>query len=120
MLKRNSTVPRDMPLISVGYNYNPQGFLYFVATYDSGRTKSSIPYLYNYNELFDNFFIFPVDYPLFVSKLFGYVNDIYSHKNIHTVSFRAEKVLGYSMSLATVSCYGNYHCQFLETILLLG
>ena len=44
MLKRNSTVPRENLLITIGYKYNYWEALYFIATEEEGRKKGGIPY----------------------------------------------------------------------------
>ena len=47
MLKRNYVVPGAMPLIDIGCKYNMRNILSFIATVDSGSTKSGITYLSN-------------------------------------------------------------------------
>ena len=45
VLKIKYMLPRDKPLIDIGYKYNYQKVLYSVGTEDSVRTKYDIPYL---------------------------------------------------------------------------
>ena len=61
-------VPRDRPIISIGYNYNAWKVLSFIVTDNSGITKTGIPYLSKYPEKFTNVDICPVAHPLVMSK----------------------------------------------------
>ena len=80
MLNRNSVVPWGRTLLSIGYKYNTQKFLYFIVTEDTWITKTGIPYLFMYPGQFVTFDIRPVDYPLVVSEFFGYFHEVYSYK----------------------------------------
>ena len=57
-------VPRDRPLISIGYKYNLWKVLYFIVTDNVGSTKTGISYLYKYPDQFTNVSIRPVARPL--------------------------------------------------------
>ena len=61
-------VPRDRPIISIGYKYNLQKVIYFIVKDNAGITKIGIPYLSNYSEQFTNVPIFPVSPLLVMSK----------------------------------------------------
>ena len=57
-------VPGDRPLIAIGYKYNDRKVLYFIVMYNTGSTRTGIPYLSNYPEQFTNVAILPVARPL--------------------------------------------------------
>ena len=80
MLKRKSTVTRNMPLIAIDYKYSTRKVIYFIYTEDTGRKKDCIPYLYKYHDQFDNVAISPVACNIFMSELFVSVNEVESHK----------------------------------------
>ena len=73
-------MPRDRPIITIGYKYNTWKVISFVATEDTGRKKASIHYLSDYPDPFENVDIISVTRPISVSKLFGYFNQVGSHK----------------------------------------
>ena len=79
MLNRNSTVTGYIPLIIIVYKYDYLRVLYLISTEDTGIKKSYIPYLSNSLYQFANVAICPVDCPLVISELFGYVNEVDSH-----------------------------------------
>ena len=64
VLKIKSVVPKDRPLISIGYKYKIQKVLYLIATEDTGNIKADITFVFNYPEPFDNVDIKPVYHPL--------------------------------------------------------
>ena len=66
VLRRKPVVPRDRPLIAIGYNYNAQKVLSFIVTYNAGITKTGIPYLSKDPDTFTNVAIRPVARPLFM------------------------------------------------------
>ena len=80
ILKINSTVTRDRVLIATGYKYNCHRVIYFIDTQDADIKKSEIPYLSRFPYQIDHISIIIVAFPLFMSKLFGCVNDIEPHK----------------------------------------
>ena len=57
-------VPGDMPLISISFKYNARKVLPFIVTYNYGSTKTGIPYLTKYTDIFTNVAIRPVAHPL--------------------------------------------------------
>ena len=61
-------VPKDRPLIDIGYNYNAQKFISFIVTDNAGSTKTDIPYLSKYPDQVTNVAICPVDHTLVMSK----------------------------------------------------
>ena len=61
-------VPRDRPLIAIGYKYIAWKVLSFIVTDNAGSTKTGIPYLSKYPEQFTNVTIRPVARPLVMSK----------------------------------------------------
>ena len=91
MLRRNPIVPRYRLLISIGYKYNTCGVLSFIDTFGAGSTKSGIPYLSKYPDKFYNFAIFLVACPLIMSKFFGSVNEVDSHKKSRQSDLALEK-----------------------------
>ena len=48
MLRNKPMVPRDRPLIAIGYKYNARKVLSFIFTDNAGITKTDIPYLSKY------------------------------------------------------------------------
>ena len=56
-----------------------------------GSTKLGINYLSKYPDQFSNVSIFPVSSPLFVSKFFGSVNEVYSDNKSCKSNFSLEK-----------------------------
>ena len=68
MLKINYVVPRDRPLICMGYKYNVCKLLSFISSEDTYITKADIPYLYKYPDPFSNVVICPVALPLVMYK----------------------------------------------------
>ena len=64
----------NRPIIDIVYKYNVQKFPYFVATENAGRTKPGITSLSKYHNMFVNVSIHPLDFPLALSKFFGYVS----------------------------------------------
>ena len=44
VLRSKPMVPRDRPLIAIGYSYNSRKVLYFIVTDNAGRTKTGIPF----------------------------------------------------------------------------
>ena len=64
MLNRNPVVPRDRPLVAVGYKYNTQKIIYFIFIEYSGSTNAGIQYLSNYPGPFSNFAIITLACPL--------------------------------------------------------
>ena len=72
-------VPGGRAIIAVDHKYNSK-VLSFIFTADAGITKAGIPYLSKYPEPFSNVAICPVGFPLVMSKFFGSVNEVDSHK----------------------------------------
>ena len=60
MLRSKPMVPRDRPLIDIGYNYNAQKVISLIVTDNTGKTKTSIPYLSKYPDQFTNVAIHPL------------------------------------------------------------
>ena len=79
LLKILYMIPEDRPLVAIGYRYDTQKFLSFINAEYEGSTKAGITYSSNHPYLFANVAILPVNPPLVISKLVGYVNDIKSH-----------------------------------------
>ena len=48
VLRSKHMVPGDRPLIAIGYKYNARKVLSFILTYNTGSTKTGIPYLSKY------------------------------------------------------------------------
>ena len=67
-------VTGERPLLAIGYKYNSQKVLSFVATAGEGITTLGIPYLSKYTDQCSNISIYPVARTLLVSKCFGSVN----------------------------------------------
>ena len=80
MLWSNSMVPGGRPLIFIGYKYNKWKVLYFSVTDNTVITQSGLPYLYKYPVKVANVYIRPFSSPHVVSKFFGSVNEVDSHK----------------------------------------
>ena len=80
VLRSNTMVPEVRPIIYIGYNYNVRKVLSFSVTEVSGRINSGIPYLSKCPDRFYNVSIRPVASRLIMYILFGYVNELYSHK----------------------------------------
>ena len=59
-LRSKPLVPRDRPLIAIGYKYNARKFLYFIVIDNAVSTKIGIPYLSKYPNQFTNVAIHPV------------------------------------------------------------
>ena len=72
--------PRVRPLIAIDYNYNARKVIYFIITDNTGSTQSGLPYLYQYLDNFNIVAIVAVARPVVVSKFFGSVNEVDSHK----------------------------------------
>ena len=72
-------VPGDRPLVGIGYKYNAQKVLSFIAIDDVGITNSGITYLSKHSDRFDNVDIHPVDCPIFMPKLFVPVKKVESY-----------------------------------------
>ena len=70
VLRSNHMVPRDRPLIAIGYKYNARKVLSFIVTDNAGSTNTGIPYLSKYPDQFTNVAIRPVARPLVMSKTF--------------------------------------------------
>ena len=79
VLSSNNMVPGERPLIEIGYKYNYQNILSFVATVGAGRTMLGINYLLTFPDQFSNISICPVARPHLMSKFFGLVNEVESH-----------------------------------------
>ena len=71
----------ESQLLAIGYTYNSRKVLSFVATAGAGSNTLGIPYLSKYSDQFYNVSILPVSRPLLMSKFFGSVNEVDSHKN---------------------------------------
>ena len=54
MLRGKPMVPGERPLLAIGYKYNSQKVLSFVATVGAGNTSLGIPYLSKYPNQFYN------------------------------------------------------------------
>ena len=80
MFRSKPMVHGGRPLITIDYNYKTQKFLSFIVTEDKGIKNSVIRSLSKYPDQFYNFSIRPVDLPLIMSKLFGSVIDVDTHK----------------------------------------
>ena len=63
-------LPRDRPLIDIGYRYNAREVVYFIVIDDTGRKKTGIPYLSKYPDQFTNVFVRPVSCPFVMSIVF--------------------------------------------------
>ena len=79
-LKINFIMPKNMPIDDIGHKNNARGVLYFIAREDVGITKAGIIYLSKYHGQFSIVSIRLVARPLLISKIFGYVNEVDSHK----------------------------------------
>ena len=85
MLKIKYMLPDYRPIFAIGYNYNYQKVLSFISTEDTGIKNYGINYLSKYPDQFSNVTIHPVAIPLVMYKIFGYVNEVESHKKfIHS------------------------------------
>ena len=71
-------VPRDRPLISIGYKYNARKVLSSIVTGNSGSTNTGIPYLSKYPDQFTNVAMCRVDFPLIMSKQYA-TNEVDSY-----------------------------------------
>ena len=63
----------------MGYKYNAQKVLSFIATDNAGSTNTGIAYLSKYPDQFTNVIICPVARPLFMSKINSAVNEVDYH-----------------------------------------
>ena len=63
-------VPRESPIIDIGYKYNAQKVLCFIVTDNAVITKTGFSYLSKYPDQFNNIAIRPVDRPLVMSIFF--------------------------------------------------
>ena len=79
MLRSKPVVPRNMPLIAIGYKYNARKVLSFIVTDNAGIEQEGIPYLSKNNEQFTNVVVSPVARTLVMSKFFSTVNDFDSY-----------------------------------------
>ena len=84
-------VPRDRPLIAIGYKNNMQKVISFIVTDNKGRKKAGPTYLSKYPEHFTKVTIWPVVRLLVMSKLFGEVNEVDSRKKIRQSDLALEK-----------------------------
>ena len=91
VLRSKPIVHGGMPLIGIVYNYNTHKFLPFIVTENSVSTNSGLPYLPKYPDQFSNVVIYPVARPLVLYKLFGYVNEVDSHKKLMQYGLALEK-----------------------------
>ena len=64
-------VPRDIPLMCIGYKYNFQKFLGFIATEESGSNDPGDPYSYCFPGNYSNVYIFPVFWTRVVVSIDG-------------------------------------------------
>ena len=85
-------VPGDRPLIDIVYKYNARKVLYFIVIDNAGSTHSGLQYLSKYPEQFTNVSIRPVALPLVMSKFFGAVNEVESHKKPRHSDLAPEKL----------------------------
>ena len=102
-------VPEESPLLAIGYKQNSLKVLSFVATAGVGSTTIFIPYLSKYPDQFSIVSIRPVDHPLLMYNVFGWVNEVESHNNSHQQYLAMGNFL-VKMWLAAVvyyCCYGN-------------
>ena len=74
VLRSKPILPRGRMLISIGSNNNVHKFLYFIVTYNTGRTQSGLSYLSKYPDYFSNIVVLPVYHLIVVYKFFGSVN----------------------------------------------
>ena len=72
-------VPGGRPLIVIFYQYNARKFFSFIFTYNAEIVKAGLTNLSKYPNQFSNVAILSVAFPLAVYKLFGSVNEVYSH-----------------------------------------
>ena len=70
VLRSKTMVPKDRPLISIGYKYNARKVISFIVTDNEVITKTGITYLYKYPDQFTNVAIRPVACTLVMSKKF--------------------------------------------------
>ena len=84
-------VPSNSPIIAIGYKYNSHTVIYFISKQNTGIKKVAITYLYNHPDQFYNVDILPVARTLFMSKLFGYTNEVESHKKPSQSDLALEK-----------------------------
>ena len=96
MSRRKSTAPGDRPIIAIGYKYNMCKVISFIATEYACSTKDGIPNLSKKPNRFSNVSILPVSCTLVMSKLFGYVNEFYSHSKYGHSDLALEKYWLYS------------------------
>ena len=84
-------VPGGSPIFAIGYKYNARKVLYFIVTKKAGSAKAGISYLSKYPDHFSNVATRPVSCPLFMHKLFGFVNEVGSHKKPRQFDLGQEK-----------------------------
>ena len=77
-------------MIDIGHKYNYQKVLSIIVTEDTGITNAGIPYLSKYPEK-NNFTIFPIARTIFMSELFGYVNEVESYQKPRRYALVLEK-----------------------------
>ena len=80
LLMGKPMVPGGRPIIAIGYKYNAQKVLCFIVTENPGLTHAGLTYLSYYPDHFTNVAICPVACHLVMSKFFGAVNEVDSHK----------------------------------------
>ena len=88
----NIMMPGYRSLLSIGYKYKYQKVLCFILTEESGREKIGIPYLSNCPDHITNVAVRPVAFPHVLSKFFGSVNGIDSHKKFIQSDLALEKL----------------------------
>ena len=54
VLRSKPMVPRNIPLIAIGYRYNARKVVYFIVTEYTGRINTVSHYLSKYNDQFTN------------------------------------------------------------------
>ena len=83
-------IPKDRPLISIGYKQNVWNVLSFIVTDNTGSTNTGIYYLSKYTDQFNNVSILPVARPLVMSKEYA-VNEVDSHNKSRQYDLVLEK-----------------------------
>ena len=76
VLRSKPIVPGETTLFDIGYKYNSQKFISFVATAGSGSTMLGVPYLSNYPNKISNVSIRRVSCPHIMSNIFALVNGV--------------------------------------------
>ena len=91
VLKSTPRFPGESPLLDIGYKYNSNKVLGFIATEGAGSTEPGDPYLSCFPDIYSTVSVRPVVRPHLLGRYFNACNTIDNHNRMRQSDISLEK-----------------------------